>query len=515
MNPQTSLIVVAVAVVCGAGGCVLYRAVILPRLQRGKDQLQKAVEMAEAARLETEAAKKEAIIEAKEELQKLRTEIERENRDRRAEIQRVERRLGNREEGLDRKQSHLDKKEKSLVERESELEQAKVELGDLQAQVRAEMERVSGLSSEEAKLLILQTVEEEIKHELAIKVREMEEQTRKDAERQARKIVSLAIQRCCVDQATESTVSVVPLPGDEMKGRIIGREGRNIRMFEGLTGVDLIIDDTPEAVVISCFDPIRREIARLALSTLVTDGRIHPGRIEDVVNKARAEVKTRIQTEGERSCIETGITGLPPQLVELLGKMYFRTSYGQNVLNHSIEVSHLGAMMASELGADVNVARRAGLFHDIGKALDHEMEGSHIEIGVNVLRRYRESEAVIHCVASHHEDIPLETVEAVIVYSADAISSTRPGARRENVETYIKRMTSLEEIADSFDGVDKSFAIQAGREVRVIVRPDEVDDLLSVKLAREVANKIQDEVQYPGEIKVTVVRETRAVDFAR
>lgn len=515
MDPQTVLIVVAVAVVCGAGGCVLYRAVILPRLQRGKDQLQKAVEMAEAARLETEASKKEAIIEAKEELQKLRAEIERENRDRRAEIQRIERRLGNREEGLDRKQSQLDRKEKSLVERESELEQAKVELAGLHAQVRAEMERVSGLSSEEAKILILQTVEEEIKHELAIKVREMEEQTRKDAERQARKIVSLAIQRCCVDQATESTVSVVPLPGDEMKGRIIGREGRNIRMFEGLTGVDLIIDDTPEAVVISCFDPIRREIARLALTTLVTDGRIHPGRIEDVVNKARAEVKVRIQTEGERACIETGITGLPPQLVELLGKMYFRTSYGQNVLNHSIEVSHLGAMMASELGADVNVARRAGLFHDIGKALDHEMEGSHIEIGVNVLRRYRESDAVIHCVASHHEDIPLETVEAVIVYSADAISSTRPGARRENVETYIKRMTALEEIADSFDGVDKSFAIQAGREVRVIVRPDEVDDLLSVKLAREVANKIQDEVQYPGEIKVTVVRETRAVDFAR
>ncbi|MBI3922316.1 MAG: ribonuclease Y [Armatimonadetes bacterium] len=515
MDPQTVWIVVAVAVVCGAGGCVLYRAVILPRLQRGKDQLQKAVEMAEAARLETEAAKKEAIIEAKEELQKLRAEIERENRDRRAEIQRIERRLGNREEGLDRKQSQLDRKEKSLVERESEIEQAKVELADLHAQVRAEMERVSGLSSDEAKILILQTVEEEIKHELAIKVREMEEQTRKDAERQARKIVSLAIQRCCVDQATESTVSVVPLPGDEMKGRIIGREGRNIRMFEGLTGVDLIIDDTPEAVVISCFDPIRREIARLALTTLVTDGRIHPGRIEDVVNKARAEVKVRIQTEGERACIETGITGLPPQLVELLGKMYFRTSYGQNVLNHSIEVSHLGAMMASELGADVNVARRAGLFHDIGKALDHEMEGSHIEIGVNVLRRYRESDAVIHCVASHHEDIPLETVEAVIVYSADAISSTRPGARRENVETYIKRMTALEEIADSFDGVDKSFAIQAGREVRVIVRPDEVDDLLSVKLAREVANKIQDEVQYPGEIKVTVVRETRAVDFAR
>jgi len=423
--------------------------------------------------------------------------------------------LRNREESLERKLASVEKRERELNELQAQLQQKGEELEALKAEARKELERIAGVQTAEAREMILRTVEEEMQQEIAIRVREMEEKARQESERQARKIVSLAIQRCCVDQASESTVSVVPLESDEMKGRIIGREGRNIRVFEALTGVDLIIDDTPEAVVLSCFDPIRREVARIALSNLVSDGRIHPGRIEDMVNRARSEVKARIQAEGERACLETGVTGLPPQLVELLGKLFFRTSFGQNMLNHSIEVSHLAAIIAAEIGANVHVARRGGLLHDIGKALDHEMEGTHIQLGVDLLRRYGESDSVIHCVAAHHEDIPMETVEAVIVYAADSISSTRPGARRENLETYVKRLQTLEEIADSFPGVEKSFAIQAGREVRIIVRPDEVDDLMSVKLAREVAAKIEAEVQYPGEIKVTVIRETRATDFAR
>ncbi|NCO33199.1 MAG: ribonuclease Y [Armatimonadetes bacterium CG2_30_59_28] len=507
--------VVGVAVVGLALGWALARLGTAPLIQRARDELAEAEALSMEAKRESETARKEATYAAKEESLRLRTETERENKAARAELQRVERRLRNREENLERKQSVLEKAERDLADGEGILVQKREELEGLKSKARQELEKVSGIQTPEARELILRTVEEEMQQELAIRVREMEEKARKDSERQARKIVSLAIQRCCVDQASESTVSVVPLQGDEMKGRIIGREGRNIRMFEGLTGVDLIVDDTPEAVVLSCFDPIRREVARIALSNLVSDGRIHPGRIEDVVNKARSEVKSRIHTEGERACLETGLTGVPPPLIELLGKLFFRTSFGQNMLDHSIEVSHLAAMIASEIGANANIARRGGLFHDIGKALDHEMEGTHIQLGVDLLRRHRESENVIHCVAAHHEDVPLETVEAVIVYAADSISSTRPGARRENLETYVKRLQALEEIADSFEGVDKSFAIQAGREVRIIVRPDEVDDIMSVKLAREIAGKIQGDLQYPGEIKVTVIRETRATDFAR
>jgi ribonuclease Y len=507
------------AVGAGVGGVVagwaLARLFTGPLLRRAREELAKAEALVEEARQTSETAKKEAELAAKDEALRLRLEIERENKAARAELQRTERRLRNREESLERKLASVEKRERELNELQAQLQQKGEELEALKAEARKELERIAGVQTAEAREMILRTVEEEMQQEIAIRVREMEEKARQESERQARKIVSLAIQRCCVDQASESTVSVVPLESDEMKGRIIGREGRNIRVFEALTGVDLIIDDTPEAVVLSCFDPIRREVARIALSNLVSDGRIHPGRIEDMVNRARSEVKARIQAEGERACLETGVTGLPPQLVELLGKLFFRTSFGQNMLNHSIEVSHLAAIIAAEIGANVHVARRGGLLHDIGKALDHEMEGTHIQLGVDLLRRYGESDSVIHCVAAHHEDIPMETVEAVIVYAADSISSTRPGARRENLETYVKRLQTLEEIADSFPGVEKSFAIQAGREVRIIVRPDEVDDLMSVKLAREVAAKIEAEVQYPGEIKVTVIRETRATDFAR
>jgi len=512
---------VPIITVVGAGvggvvaGWALARLFTGPLLRRAREELAKAEALVEEARQTSETAKKEAELAAKDEALRLRLEIERENKAARAELQRTERRLRNREESLERKLASVEKRERELNELQAQLQQKGEELEALKAEARKELERIAGVQTAEAREMILRTVEEEMQQEIAIRVREMEEKARQESERQARKIVSLAIQRCCVDQASESTVSVVPLESDEMKGRIIGREGRNIRVFEALTGVDLIIDDTPEAVVLSCFDPIRREVARIALSNLVSDGRIHPGRIEDMVNRARSEVKARIQAEGERACLETGVTGLPPQLVELLGKLFFRTSFGQNMLNHSIEVSHLAAIIAAEIGANVHVARRGGLLHDIGKALDHEMEGTHIQLGVDLLRRYGESDSVIHCVAAHHEDIPMETVEAVIVYAADSISSTRPGARRENLETYVKRLQTLEEIADSFPGVEKSFAIQAGREVRIIVRPDEVDDLMSVKLAREVAAKIEAEVQYPGEIKVTVIRETRATDFAR
>jgi len=507
-----NLLASAIGFVVGVVVTGAVAAVVVAKIRR---QAAVAREEQAARELELEARRKELLLEAKEEAHRRRAEVEKEARDQRAEIKRLERRLLEREERLDRRAAKLDGLEKSLTTREAELNRSSKELEDLKTEHRQALERVSGLTTTQAKELILQVVEQESQQEMAHLIKQVEEKARRLADRKARNILALAIQRCAVDQATESTVSVVPLPGDEMKGRIIGREGRNIRAFEALTGVDLIIDDTPEAVVVSGFDPIRREIARLALTNLVNDGRIHPARIEETVKRAQSEIKQRIADEAERACVETGVTGLAPPLAELVGKLTFRTSYGQNCLAHSIEVAHLAAMMAEEIGANVEVARRAGLLHDLGKAVDHEVEGTHTRIAVDYLRRYREAEAVIHAVEAHHEEIQAQSVEAVLVQAADAVSASRPGARREMLETYLKRLEKLESIANDFEGVERAFAIQAGREIRIIVKPDQVDDLLSVKLARTIASRIQDELQYPGEIQVTVIRETRATAVAQ
>ena len=497
-----------------AGLAVGYFVLCKPKLEQHQRAVTETQEKLSAAEREFEAKRKETLLEAKEESHRLRQEFERESRERRQELNRLERRLAQREEGLDRRLQGLEKRERNLNNREQELNRTRDEIGQIREKERQELERISGLTTQQAKEMILKAVEEESRQEMALLIRKLEERAREEADKQARKIVTLAIQRCCVDQAAETSVSVVPLPSDDMKGRIIGREGRNIRAFESLTGVDLIIDDTPEAVVISAFDPVRREIARMALSTLVNDGRIHPGRIEDVVMKARSQVEAKIREMGERACLETNVT-LPMPLVEILGRLHFRSSYGQNVLAHSIEVSHLAAIMAAEVRADVNVARRAGLLHDLGKAVDHTIEGTHVSIALDLLRRYNENERVVHAVEAHHGDVEPVHVEDVLVIAADAISSSRPGARRESLETYVRRLEKLEEIADSFPGVDKTFAIQAGRELRIVVKPDEVDDLLALQLSRDIAKRIEQEVQYPGEIKVTVIRETRAVDYAR
>jgi ribonuclease Y len=478
-------------------------------------QTAEANRMKEDAQNQFEASKRQALLEAKEEVIQLRTEVENENREKRAEIQRLERRLVQKEETLDRRAESLEEKERQIQERETIVVEARQEAETLQARQKQELQRLSGLSAEEARTLFLKTIEDDSRHEAARLMREIEEGARREGERKARKIVTDIIQRCSVDQTSETTVSVVPLPNDDMKGRIIGREGRNIRAFETLTGVDLIIDDTPEAVVLSGFDPVRREVARIALTNLIVDGRIHPGRIEEVVRKAQTEVDSRIQEAGERAVLETGLTGLAPDIVHLLGKMKYRTSFGQNVLNHSIEVSHICGMLASEVGADIWIARRAGLLHDIGKAVDFEMEGPHALIGGDILRRNREPEAVIHAVEAHHHDVEPTTVEAILVICGDQISASRPGARRETLETYVKRLKKLEEIGDGFQGVEKTFAVQAGREIRVIVRPEQIDDLASMKLARDMARRIEEEMEYPGQIKVTVIRETRAVDYAK
>ncbi len=472
-------------------------------------------EIAEA-RLKVATAKKDALLEAKEEQHKLRQELDQESRERRLELQKSERRVSQRDEQLDRRQQNVDKRDRNLQQRETQLKNTEDELEAIKLQQLQELERVAQLPIETAKEMLMARVEEEMGREVALRIRELEESARQEADQRARKVVTMAVQRCAVEATAESTVAVVPITSDEVKGRIIGREGRNIRTFEQLAGVDLIIDDTPEAVVVSCFDPVRRQIAKVALGNLVADGRIHPGRIEEVLNKARNEVGQRMREAAEKACLESKVSGLAGPVMDTLGKMLFRTSYGQNVLWHSVEVSVLAAMLAAEVGADVNVARRAGLLHDIGKGLDHQIEGTHVEIGVELLKRGRESAAVIHAVAAHHEDlVKPETVEAVLVIAADAISSSRPGARRDMFETYVQRLTQLEAIADSFKGVEKSFAVQAGREVRIIVKPEDIDDLMSVKLARDVAQRIETEMQYPGEIRVTIIRETRAVDFAR
>jgi len=469
----------------------------------------------EEAEKEAEAAKREMLLEAKEEAHRLRNDIEQEERTRRAELQRTERRLLQKEESLDRKLEALERKEESIARKERELEAAKEELAKLHAEQRAELQRISGLSSEEAKALLLKDIENEIRHEAAVMIRDIEAQAKEEADRRAREIVAAAIQRCAADHVAETSVSVVSLPNDEMKGRIIGREGRNIRALETLTGIDLIIDDTPEAVILSGFDPVRREIAKVALEKLISDGRIHPARIEEMVEKAQKEVEAIIKEEGESAAIEAGVHGLHPELIRLLGRLKFRSSFGQNVLKHSLEVAHLAAGMAAELGANIAVAKRAGLLHDIGKAVDHEVEGPHVQIGVDLARKYKESPEVIHAIAAHHGDEEPKTIEAVLVQAADAISAARPGARRETLEAYIKRLTKLEEVADSFEGVEKAYAIQAGREIRIMVKPEKVDDLAAVRLARDIVKKIEEELEYPGQIKVTVIRETRVVDYAK
>lgn len=464
---------------------------------------------------EADAKKRETILEAKEEVHRLRTEFDNEVKERRQEQQRVDKRLAQKEETLERKLENVEKKEEVLQQREADLTVMEQKIQELYQQQLSELERLSGLSTEEARELLLQNVEKEVRHEAAQLIKEIENQTKLESEKRAREIISQSIQRYAADHVAETTVSVVNLPNDEMKGRIIGREGRNIRALETLTGIDLIIDDTPEAVIVSGFDPVRREIARIALEKLITDGRIHPGRIEEMVNRAQKEVEAQIREEGEQATFDSGVHGIHPELVKLLGRLKFRTSYGQNVLKHSLEVCHLAGMMAAELGADVKVAKRAGLLHDIGKAIDHEVEGPHVTIGADLAKKYRESPEVVHAVAAHHGDIEPETVEAVLVQAADAISAARPGARRETLENYIKRLEKLEQIADSFEGVDKSYAIQAGREIRIIVKPERVDDVIAAQMARDIVKRIEGELDYPGQIKVTVIREVRAVEYAR
>ncbi|MEW6047437.1 MAG: ribonuclease Y [Bacillota bacterium] len=462
-----------------------------------------------------EARKREAVLEAKEEAHRLRTEAEREIRHERNELQQFERRLLQREEALERKLESLEQREEILARKAQALDIATAEAQELVKRRRAELERVAGMTTDEARQHLLQEVDQEIQRDVARMLREAEEKAREEADRKAKEIIAQAIQRCAVDHVAEITVSVVNLPNDEMKGRIIGREGRNIRTLETLTGIDLIIDDTPEAVILSGFDPVRREVARLALERLVADGRIHPARIEEMVEKAQKEVDTIVREYGEQAAFEAKVHNLHPELIKLLGRLKFRTSYGQNVLKHSLEVAHLAGLMAGELGANVEIARRAGLLHDIGKAVTHEVEGSHLQIGMELLRRYRESPEVVHAMSCHHGDYEPRTVEAVLVTAADTISAARPGARRETLESYIKRLEKLEAIADSFDGVDKAYAIQAGREIRVIVKPERVDDGTAARLAKEISKRIEQELEYPGQIKVTVIRETRAVEYAR
>ena len=462
-----------------------------------------------------ENKKREMLLEAKEEIHKTRTEQERENKERRNELQKQERRLQQKEESLDKKLDIHEKKEEDLAKRIAAVQNQQEEVAKIKKSQLDMLEKISGLTQEDAKAYLLSNVESEVRHETAMKIKEIEAQMKEEADQKAREIITTAIQRCAADHAAEATVSVVPLPNDEMKGRIIGREGRNIRTLETITGVDLIIDDTPEAITVSSFDPVRREVARLALEKLIADGRIHPTRIEDMVEKARREVEHTIKVEGERATFETGIHNLHPELIKLLGRQKYRTSYGQNVLNHSIEVAHIAGLLASELGVDVTLAKRAGLLHDLGKSVDHEMEGSHVQLGVELARKYKESPVVINAIEAHHGDVEPQTIIACLVQAADAISAARPGARRENVENYIRRLEKLEELTSSFPGVEKSYAIQAGREVRIMVKPEEVSEDNMVLLAHDLAKKIESELEYPGQIKVNVIRETKAVEYAK
>ena len=510
------VIAVVSAVVLGALGFVaggLYRKKVAEAKIGSANE--EALRIVNQAVQTAESKKKEAILEAKDEIHKLRNEVDKELRERRAEVQRQERRIVQKEENLDKKTENLEKKEEALAEKIKSAD-AKLEEVEMIKRSQLEMlEKISGYSKEQAKVILLQELEEQLTHEKALKILDFEQRTRDESDNLAREIISGAIQRCAADHAAEATVSVVALPNDEMKGRIIGREGRNIRTLETITGVDLIIDDTPEAITVSSFDPVRREVARLTLEKLIQDGRIHPARIEEMFEKSKREVEQTIKQTGERAVVDAGVNGVHPELVKLLGKLKYRTSFGQNVLNHSLEVSYIAGLMAQELGADVKQAKRAGLLHDIGKALDREFEGTHIELGVEAAKKYKENDKVVHAIQAHHGEIEAKTIVAVLVQAADAISAARPGARRENVQNYIKRLEKLEEIATSFEGVEKSFAIQAGREIRIMVNPEQISDEKMVIVARDIAKKIEDELEYPGQIKVNIVRENRVIDFAK
>ena len=504
-------IIAALVVGCILGG--LYRKKVSEREIGSAEE--KAKQIINDAYKSAESKRRETLLEAKEEIHKSRSEYEREVKERRAELQKQERRLQQKEETLDRKTDTLDKKTDALNQKIAAIDTKQNEINQLKKAQMELLEKISGYTVEEAKTFLINSLKDDVVHEQALMVKELENQYKDEADSRAREIIATAIQRCAADHASEVTVSVVPLPNDEMKGRIIGREGRNIRAIETLTGCDLIIDDTPETITLSSFDPVRREVARIALEKLIQDGRIHPARIEEMVAKAQKEVNATIKAEGERAVFETNIHGLHPELIKLLGRMKYRTSYGQNVLNHSIEVSHIAGLLASELGVDVATAKRAGLLHDIGKAIDHEVEGSHVTIGVNIARKYKESEEVIHAIEAHHGDVEPHTVVACLVQAADAISAARPGARRENIENYVKRLEKLEEVTKSFPGIANCFAIQAGREIRIMVKPEEVSEDQMVLLARDIAKKIEDELTYPGQIKVNLMRETKAVDYAK
>ena len=513
MNIGIIIAAVLISLAIGMLVGIAYRKKIAEsKINGAEEEAKKIVNM---AKVEAENLKKAKIIEAKEEIVNSRNELDQEIKERRGEIQRQETRLIQKEENLDRRSENFEKKEQSLETKVKELEEQKQEIEKLYEQEIQELQKIASLTKEEAKARLLKEVEKDVTAEKAVIIREANQKAKEEANKTAKELLTYAVQKCAADHSQETTVSIVALPSDEMKGRIIGREGRNIKALETLTGVDLIIDDTPEAVVLSGFDPLRREGAKIALEKLIDDGRIHPAKIEEVVEKAKQELEETIKAEGERAVLETGVIGLHPDIVKLIGKLKYRTSYGQNVLNHSIEVSNLARIMAEELGLDAKLARRAGLLHDIGKALDHDMEGTHVEIGVEILKKYKENPLVINAVEAHHEDVEPQTLEAVLIQAADAISASRPGARRETLEAYIKRLQNLEEIADSFDGVEKSFAIQAGREVRIIVKPDKINDDQMTILARDVAKKVENEMDYPGQIKVNVIRETRTVDFAR
>ena len=516
MEPLQIILIALAAVVFGVIGfaCgVAYRKRVSER-EIGSAETEATRIINEAIR-SGESRKKEMLLEAKEEIHKSRTEYENEVKEHRSELTKQERRLQQKEETLDKKAENFEKKEEEMARRLEEVAKVKEETEAVKKAHLATLEQISGLSQEQAKQFLLKSVEEEIRHDTAMKIKEIEQELKDTSDEKAREILSIAIQRCAADHAAEATVSVVPLPNDEMKGRIIGREGRNIRTLETITGVDLIIDDTPEAITVSSFDPVRREVARLALEKLIADGRIHPTRIEDCVEKAKKDVDRTIREEGERACYETGVHGLNPELVKILGRQKYRTSYGQNVLNHSIEVAHIAGLMASELGIDVTLAKRAGLLHDLGKSIDHEVEGSHVQLGADLARKYKENPVVVNAIEAHHGDVEPKTVIAVLIQAADAVSAARPGARRENVENYIRRLQKLEELTGSYPGVEKAFAIQAGREVRIMVKPEEVTEDNMILLARDIAKQIEAELEYPGQIKINVIRETKAVEYAK
>ena len=506
-------IILIVAVIVSWILSLTYRKNVVEK--KNSEAEDRAREIIDEAVKNAEARKKEILLEAKEESIKTKNDLDKEIRDRRNEMQKMEKRVLSREENLDRKTEAIEKKEANLASREHSLEKQKVKVEELEAKRLQELERISGLTSEQAKEYLLKTVEDEVKHETAVLVKELETRAKEEAGKKAKECVVTAIQKCAVDHVAETTISLVQLPNDEMKGRIIGREGRNIRTLETMTGVDLIIDDTPEAVILSSFDPVRREVARIALEKLIVDGRIHPARIEEMVEKAQKEVEQMMREEGENATLEVGVQGIHPELVRLLGKMKFRTSYGQNALKHSMEVAQLCGLLAAEIGVDVRTAKRAGLLHDIGKSVDHEMEGSHIQIGVDLCRKYKESALVINAVEAHHGDVEPESLIACIVQAADAISAARPGARRETLETYTTRLKQLEDIANGFKGVDKTFAIQAGREIRVMVVPEQVNDADMILLARDISKQIESELEYPGQIKVNLIRESRITDYAK